>query len=285
MKAFKKKLSSFIAFDIETATSKRNSICQIGYSRVIDLQIAESKSFLVKPPDNEYSAFNSCLHGITSLETRDAATFPEVWSQIESEFKRNILVAHNAAFDSTVLIETLEYYNINIPQLEFVCSYQLTNLNLKALCESLNIILEDHHNALADAKACAVAMIKLLQGIEPNHSLIKKNQKKNSFEFEGHPRIKGDLLKPDLDVEDKNNPFYSMKVVLTGVLKTMSRQEAAQILKSKGADIDTNVTKRTKYVIAGPGAGPSKLKKIDQFNLQGANIEILDEEMFLCMVR
>lgn len=92
-------------------------------------------------------------------------------------------------------------------------------------------------------------------------------------------------MKPDLNVKDKDNPFYSKKVVLTGVLDSISRKEAAQILKEKGADIDTGVSKRTNYVIAGHGAGPSKLKKIEQYNKAGADILIVTEEKFLKMMK
>lgn len=278
-------IKSFIAFDVETATSNKNSICQIGLSKVKDLQIIENKSFLVQPPDNEYSAMNSCIHGITSLDTKDKPTFPTIWNEIKSDFKSSILVAHNATFDMSALLDTLEFYRINAPNLKVLCTYQMTNLNLVALCESLDILLEDHHNAMSDAIACASTMIKIQNGNTPDNSLIKKYEKKNPFEFEGHEKLHGDILKPNLDVEDKDNPFYSNKVVLTGVLESMSRKEAAQILKDKGADIDTSVTKRTKYVIAGAGAGPSKLKKIEKLNFEGAEIEIIKEETFLCMIK
>ena len=63
-----------------------------------------------------------------------------------------------------------------------------------------------------------------------------------------------------------------------------AREEAAKILKNKGADIDTLVTKRTRYVIAGKGAGPSKLNKVDEFNSKGSYIEILNESAFLDMI-
>jgi len=65
----------------------------------------------------------------------------------------------------------------------------------------------------------------------------------------------------------------------------MSRYEAANILKNPGAYIDTGITKRTTYVLAGLGAGPAKLKKIDQYNKKGSGIIIIQEEEFLEMIR
>lgn len=45
---------SFVALDIETATGKRSSICEIGITIVKDSKIAESKSWLIQPKDNSY---------------------------------------------------------------------------------------------------------------------------------------------------------------------------------------------------------------------------------------
>lgn len=276
--------TSFIAFDVETATEDRASICQLGYARVENLEIIEVKSFLVQPPENRYNARNSNIHGLSALDTKNTPYFPQVWEQLKDDFVANILVAHNASFDSGALESAMELYNIEIPDLKYICTYQVTNLNLKSLCESLQIELTKHHNAENDAEACARAYIQILKGVEPDESLILPEAPHDPFAFEGHERLKGDILKPDLNVKDKNNPFYSKKVVLTGVLDSITRIEAATILKAKGADIDTGVTKRTNYVIAGHGAGPSKLKKIELYNEAGANIIIVTEEKFLNMI-
>ncbi len=68
--------TDFIAFDVETATSKRNSLCQLGYAVVKDLEIVDTGNFLVKPPGNEYEARNSVIHKITALDTNEAPASP-----------------------------------------------------------------------------------------------------------------------------------------------------------------------------------------------------------------
>ena len=273
----------FIAFDVETATGARNSLCQIGYIRVKNDTIVESISYLVQPPGNEYSSRNSCIHGISALDTTDKPPFPKIWDQIKKPFKSQLLIAHNASFDIDVLTKTLQFYNLSVPRFRYECTLSMTGLKLKSLCQAFNIDIESHHDALADATACSQAYINLKKGIKPNLKLIKDEGPIDNFA--GHEKITGDLLRPNLDVEDKDNPFYSKKVVLTGILDNLPREEAAKILKSKGADIDTGVTKRTKYVIVGKGAGPSKLKKVDDFNSKGSDIEILNEATFLEMIK
>lgn len=273
---------TFTAIDIETATSNQASICQIGLVRVLNGTIVSRESILIQPPGNEYSARHSCIHGIHALMTKDKPFFHEVWDYIKEELSTTLLVAHNASFDISALYSALEYCNLKAPEFNYECTYRLTNLKLSELCDALEICLTNHHDALADASACAEAYIKLTRGIKPNPSLIKSTKADSSFA--GHERITGDLLQPDLDCEDKNHPFYNKKIVFTGVLNKISREEAAQLAKANGADIDTGISKRTQFVIVGHGAGPSKLKKIEEYNASGSNIQIVYEEEFLRML-
>lgn len=272
-----------IAFDTETATAQLSSLCQVGFVVMSGAEIIRRESFLVRPPGNEYAVRNSCLHGIDALKTKDSPEFPEVWEKIRDLFTDNFLVAHNASFDLAVLRTTLNYYSLEVPDFRCECTYRMSGLNLAALCNALEVELVNHHDALADATACAIAYLKMKQGIRPDHKLIKPRS--GSDFFAGHERITGDLLKPDLEHCDCNHPLYNKKVVFTGVLSTISREEAARAVKAHGADIDSGITKRTNYVIAGSGAGPAKLKKIEQYNNQGAGIRIIGEEEFLGMIR
>ena len=64
-----------------------------------------------------------------------------------------------------------------------------------------------------------------------------------------------------------------------------ARKEAAEILKNLGADIDTSVTKRTNYIIAGKDPGPSKMRKAMKYKNEGKDLRILKEEEFLKMLK
>ena len=139
-------------------------------------------------------------------------------------------------------------------------------------------------DALCDARACAEIYMKILNGEVPDFSNIQQKDKTPVWEQPGHERICGDVLKPDLESGDPNSPFYGKKLVLTGVLEKMTRHEAAEILKNLGADIDTGVTKRTNYIIAGKDPGPSKIKKATKYQDDGNDIRILNEDEFLNML-
>ncbi|MDO9318841.1 MAG: NAD-dependent DNA ligase LigA [Gammaproteobacteria bacterium] len=66
--------------------------------------------------------------------------------------------------------------------------------------------------------------------------------------------------------------------VLTGTLEVMTRDEAKERLQALGAKVAGSVSKKTTYVVAGPGAG-SKLDKALELD-----IPVLDEQQFLAFL-
>ena len=56
---------NFIAIDFETATGKRASICEAGICVVRDGEIAETRSWLVRPQGNSYSYWNMQIHTVS----------------------------------------------------------------------------------------------------------------------------------------------------------------------------------------------------------------------------
>ncbi|MFT5338270.1 MAG: DNA polymerase-3 subunit epsilon, partial [Luteibaculaceae bacterium] len=105
-------MEKFIAIDVETAQGKRWSICQIGLAVVEGGIITETISELVQPPNNEYSIYNTRIHGIREVDTFRSPRFPDVWAKIYPLIQGHKLVAHNASFDKSCLNQALAYYNI-----------------------------------------------------------------------------------------------------------------------------------------------------------------------------
>ena len=101
MVPFNKEALNFVAIDLETATSDRSSICQIGITEVINGIPQEPKSWLVQPEGNQYDSMNIWIHGITSEDTKNSPSFPDVWKNVQPYLQNKIVVAHNTSFDST----------------------------------------------------------------------------------------------------------------------------------------------------------------------------------------
>jgi DNA ligase (NAD+) len=73
-------------------------------------------------------------------------------------------------------------------------------------------------------------------------------------------------------------PFAGMTFVFTGTLTRWKRNEAGDIVEQLGGKASGSVSKKTTYVVAGPGAG-SKLKKAQQLG-----VTILTEDEFANLI-
>lgn len=81
------------------------------------------------------------------------------------------------------------------------------------------------------------------------------------------------------DGTEADDRFAGMTFVLTGTLPTMTRDEAAALIKKYGGKATGSVSKKTTYVLAGDEAG-SKLTKA-----QSLGIAVISEEEFLRMLQ
>ena len=92
------------------------------------------------------------------------------------------------------------------------------------------------------------------------------------FFDEAHNRAVLDDLGELLDVQNfeapdtGGSPIAGKTVVFTGTLETVTRSEAKVRAESLGAKVAGSVSKKTDYVVAGPGAG-SKAKKAAEFGI------------------
>ena len=62
-------MKDFVAIDVETAQGKRWSICQIGLAIIENGVLIETITELVQPPRNEYSFWNTKIHGLKEEDT------------------------------------------------------------------------------------------------------------------------------------------------------------------------------------------------------------------------
>ncbi|HNW89526.1 MAG TPA: exonuclease domain-containing protein [Bacteroidales bacterium] len=267
---------NYTAIDIETATPNLWSICQIGIVKVENFEIIETKLINIKPPENTYSYYNSLIHGMNCKDTECELCFNEHWNDINQFLEGQLVIAHNVSFDINSIHQALEYYKLPRPQFNTFCTYKATGHRLIDICNSYGIDIV-HHNALSDAIACAKIYHLICKG-EFDSSKVYRSEN-NDYKYSNHEKISSQFLKPNFEVQDIENPFFKKKVVITGVYKNLSRNAIAEILKNKGADIDTSVTPKTSFLISGNEPGPSKIKKAIEFN-----VTVISEEEFYSMI-
>lgn len=157
----------YIAFDVETPNYANDRMSAIGISIVEDGKIIRNLSTLVNP-EARFDAFNIELTGITPEMAATAPTFAQLWPRLQQIMDGNILIAHNAPFDMSVLAKCLRDYGIQWrPQVQYACTCrmskhsmpELPNHKLNTVCDSCGIELE-HHQAASDAHACACILLE-----------------------------------------------------------------------------------------------------------------------------
>jgi DNA polymerase-3 subunit epsilon len=296
---------NFSAIDFETANEQRASVCSIGLVTVKNGIITEKNNIYIKPKELRFTDINKRIHGISEKDVLDAPEFNKVWEKINPIVDNQILLAHNADFDIDVLRQTLDLYNLNMPTFKFICTQKLAqeafpdlqNYRLADVAAYLEIDLI-HHNSLSDATVAAEIGLKAIPiydkrnysfGFDELTYYIQKKGSANKIDnfSSGFTKknIDSNLLKPNLEVDDKDNIFYNRRVVFTGDMQEISRQDAAVIIQNLGADINTAISKKTEIVVIGNGAGPSKMKKIAELNSSGCKIQLIYEQEFLSLIQ
>lgn len=168
-------------FDVEWANSTNMSICQMGLMcedfGTDDPCLPELSVFI--NPEDGFDPVCVRVHGITKERVCREKTFPEVWKTVEPYFTNAIVVGHNVgASDLHALEKTLSRYNIDIPELYYVDTYEIARnviprcylpderYSLDCLCSYFDIDMENHHDAFDDACACK-DVLKALMHLEP----------------------------------------------------------------------------------------------------------------------
>jgi DNA ligase (NAD+) len=80
--------------------------------------------------------------------------------------------------------------------------------------------------------------------------------------------------------QQKTGGFVGKNFVVTGTLETMSRDTAAERIRSMGGVFQASVSRDTTYLVAGGKVGASKLAKAKSYGT-----EIISEEQFLALLR
>jgi len=164
-------MKSFAAVDFETANECPSSVCSVGVVIVRDGEFIERFYSLIHPEPEYYKWFCQKVHGLCECDTEDAPVFPYVWEKIAPHIEALPLVAHNAGFDEGCLKAVFKVYQMDYPDYQFYDTLAasrrhfgrlLPNHQLQTVAAACGYDLTNHHNALADAEACAMIALQIL---------------------------------------------------------------------------------------------------------------------------
>lgn len=302
----------FIAIDFEIANYNFNSACSLGMVFVDRTNIIDEKYFTIRPPGDLFDPKMTAVHQIPEEILLKSPTFPEIWSEIKEYFNREtLIIAHNAQFDMNVLRNTLIEYDIPTPNFYYACSIPISNRVIKKrISHSLiertkyfRIQMEQHHNALSDARACAELVIASIKKANTNSifeflerypdinvTLIHEHKLQTAFKkYKNFERVKMSEIIINDSTENIDHPFYNKTVVFTGTLSKIDRKTAMQNVADVGGIPRTTVSKLTNYVVVGSQdlslvgttGKSSKQRKAEKLIEEGYDIKIIDEQQFL----
>ena len=154
----------FTAIDFETANSNAASACAVGLVRVRDGVVQDRAAWLIRPPAEHgaFLPFNVKIHGITPEMVADAPEWGEQMGALRDFIGDDIAVAHNAGFDMGVIRASCAASVVPTPKLRYLCSVQVSRKTYDIPSHRLPLAAAaagfgefTHHEALADAEACA----------------------------------------------------------------------------------------------------------------------------------
>ena len=159
---------NFTAIDFETANSSSASACSVGLVKVRDSVVVDTAYWLIRPPagHDEFNEWNTRIHGIVSADVEGALRWSEQLPQLVAFADGDTLVAHNAQFDMGVIAGGCAASAITTPPFTYACSlliarktYHLDSYKLPVAAMAAGFEDFEHHNALADALACAAIIV------------------------------------------------------------------------------------------------------------------------------
>lgn len=157
-------LSPFVVIDCETTGfGKQDRIVEIA-AVTLDRQsweIVDEYDTLINP---ERDTGPIHVHGITESMVEAAPVFSDIAATLVQKFQSAVLIAHNFPFDSRMLSYEFERLGIEFNLGAGLCTMRACGGdNLANACSRHRIKLNNHHAALADARAAAALAKKVLK--------------------------------------------------------------------------------------------------------------------------
>lgn len=291
--------TEFCVVDLETTglDPSFDEIIEVGILKVRDNEVVDTYSSLIQPKLYRYfdedgneieyyiDDFIVELTGITNEMLKDAPVLKDVYKDIEDFIGDGIIVGHNINFDINFLYDFARengFKEVNndywdLMKLSRRILKDLEHHRLKDLASYFNYDYKPHRS-IEDCKTTLEIM-----------KLLKKYADDNNIDY---LTLKHSYNLKDIECTtneiDVNNYFYGKNICFTGTLERFARKDAAQICVNLGAICQNGVNKKTDILVLGNfdynatvKDKSSKLKKAEKLILEGQDLEIMNENLFI----
>lgn len=174
---------TFICFDIETTglSAARDKITEIGAVKVENGVITDTFSTFANP-EMPIPQKITQLTGITDDMVKDAPSQSKAVSAFLEFAGDNVLVAHNAPFDTSFIAKACEdmgreynYTSIDTVAISRAILTDIKNCKLDTVAKFLRLGDFNHHRATDDAEMLARIFINLCQRLKDDYGITKTN--------------------------------------------------------------------------------------------------------------
>lgn len=174
---------TFICFDIETTglSAARDKITEIGAVKVENGVITDTFSTFANP-EMPIPQKITQLTGITDEMVKDAPSQSEAVGAFLEFAGDNVLVAHNAPFDTSFIAKACEdmdreynYTSIDTVAISRAILTDIKNCKLDTVAKFLRLGDFNHHRATDDAEMLARIFINLCQRLTDDYGITKTN--------------------------------------------------------------------------------------------------------------
>jgi DNA polymerase-3 subunit epsilon len=269
-----------VVFDTETTgLTAEDRVVSLGAVRLCPALGLRRSLHLVFNPGRDSHWAAERVHGLSAGYLAVQPRFGEHLAEVKDFFDGAALAAHNLEFDTRMLDRELAL--LGAPPLARLPGTRCTLRDWRArsggrsggldgAIAHLGLTRQGRvHGAFEDA-VLAASVLRWLEGV-PHHpcgALIPPSNERPAW--------------PQPAAEDTVLTLAGKRVVLTGELHSMGRDEAAAVLARCGARRQTAPNRLTDYVVVGAAPGPAKLRAIRE--LQAAaegRPRVLAEAAFL----
>lgn len=293
-KSILKFCGDFTLIDTETTglDPKCCELIEVAGLKVRNNEIVDTFSQLIKP-SCEIDSFITEITGITNEMVENSPNVSDVLPQYLNFIGNDIVVGHNVNFDVNFIYDNnVQFFDMPFCN-DFIDTMRLSRKilpilehhRLKDLVKHYKICQKVEHRALSDCNNLFQCYLKLrddFEAIADNSNLLKYV----------HKQIYAKDLMPKTTEFDESSQVFGMSFVFTGILENMTRPVAMQLVLDRGGKCSDRMTLKTNFLVLGNNdfcptikdGKSNKQKQAEQMKLDGYDIEVISENVFLDMI-
>lgn len=288
----------YVSLDFETTgfDSESDSAIECAAIRYVNgIETGRYVTFIGFDDDEEeLDGFIQDLTGITPDMLIEAPKFRDVLPELLAFIGDDIVLGHNIAFDiSFILAECarsggiFENQYIDTMRLSRKLWPEYRHHRLRDVAERLlDHNYHQRHRAASDAETAALCY---------EHMKAYCNETGVDMEELNRPRKRSKALAGGITTDqtefNTDTAVYGMNFVFTGALQ-IPRREAMQMVVDLGGNVSDNISGKTNFLVlgnqdykkVGSTGKSSKWRKAEAMQLEGKDISILSESVFLRMI-